>query len=246
MNPDALLDVFTAAARAVRDDVTALDADARRARTTRAGQYALDVAADAAACAPLRALGLRVVSEESGVSGDPAAAVTVVVDPVDGSTNAARGLPGWATSLCALDEAGPVVALVADQATGELWTAVRGGGAYRDGRAVRAAPTVRVEEAVVALSGLPARLLGWRQFRVLGSCALALAHVAGGGLDGYLDPGVVHAPWDYLGGLLLCREAGAVVHDLANRPLEVADPAARRQLVAAGTPELARALAGAA
>ncbi len=51
-------------------------------------------------------------------------------------------------------------------------------------------------------------MLAWKQFRALGSCALALCDVAYGALDGYFDAGSVHAPWDYLGGLLICTEAG--------------------------------------
>jgi myo-inositol-1(or 4)-monophosphatase len=96
-----------------------------------------------------------------------------------------------------------------------------------------------VERAVIALSGLPPRVLGWRQFRALGSAALALCDVAAGHLDGYLDGHAdQHAPWDYLGGALVCAEAGASVVDVGRRPLTVLDADARRQLVAAGTSEL--------
>jgi len=246
MEPDELLRAFAGLAADIRTRLAGLEQPTRRARTERPGQYAIDVLADEVACTHLHRLGVRVVSEESGVSGDVTADVTVVVDPVDGSTNAARGIPFWATSVCALDAAGPLAALVVNQATAESWTAVRGGGAARDGVPIRPAPTTRIEDAVVALSTFPARLLPWRQFRVLGSCALALAHVAAGSLDGYLDGGAVHAPWDYLGGLLLCREAGALVHDVAGLPLEVTDPGARRHLLAAATPELAAALRPAA
>ena len=60
-----------------------------------------------------------------------------------------------------------------------------------------------------------------------------------GRVDGYVDAVADgHSPWDYLGGLLVCTEAGAVMADAAGRPLAVTDPAERRQLVAAATPEL--------
>src|ERR1700733_8241021 len=75
------------------------------------GQYHHDTVADAAAIAVLGAAGLGVFSEESGLH-DPDRPVMVVLDPVDGSTNASRGLPWWAVSLCALDSAGPVAAVV--------------------------------------------------------------------------------------------------------------------------------------
>jgi myo-inositol-1(or 4)-monophosphatase len=105
---------------------------------------------------------------------------------------------------------------------------------------------MRVEDAFVALSTFPGRMLQWKQFRALGSCALALCDVAAGVFDGYFDGGSVHAPWDYLGGYLICQEAGAVVKDHQNRPLGIGDPNARRHLIAAGTEELAAALAKAA
>ena len=61
-----------------------------------------------------------------------------------------------------------------------------------------------------------------------------------------MDGGSVHAPWDYLGGLLICTEAGGTVIDVGQRPLAVPDPNARRQLIAAGTPKLVEVLRRAA
>ncbi len=117
-------------------------------------------------------------------------------------------------------------------------SAVRGKGARRDGVAIRASTVTHVENAVIGLGGLPRTHLGWKQSRALGCCSLLLCEVAAGGLDGYLDPGPYHAPWDYLGGLLACNEAGATVHATRGDALVTSDIAARRQLVAAGTPEL--------
>jgi len=72
----------------------------------------------------------------------------------------------------------------------------------------------------------------------MGSCALALCDVAAGRFDGYFGHGVGEAPWDYLGALLICTEAGARVIDARGRDLATADPDQRRDLIAAGTPEL--------
>ena len=75
--------------------------------------------------------------------------------------------------------------------------------------------------------------------RALGAAALDLCAVGAGRLDGYVDFTFdAHGPWDYLGGALVCAEAGALVVDVHDRPLAVTDPAARRQLLAAATPEL--------
>ena len=240
--PEALLELFADAARAVRVAVEAIDASDLRKRTNRAGQYALDLVADQEACAVLQRAAVRIVSEESGVHARPGADVTVVLDPVDGSTNCSRRIPYWATSICALDADGALAGLVVNQATGVCVTAIRGGGAFRDGVRLRASSATRVEESMVYLTGTPSTLLPWKQFRSLGSAALGLCEIATGALDGFLDAGGYHAPWDYLAGYLACIEAGAVARDAQDRDLVSDDISVRRQLVAAGTPELADAL----
>ncbi len=241
-HPDALLELFTDAAAAVHEAVAAIAAPAMRERTARPGQYALDLVADAAACAVLEQAPVRIVSEESGVHEKLGTTITVVVDPVDGSTNCARGIAYWATSLCALDDDGPLAALVVNQAAGLHTAAVRGKGATRNGVSLRASAVTRMEDAVMGLGGLPRSFLGWKQSRALGCCSLLLCEVAAGGLDAYLDPGPYHAPWDYLGGLLACTEAGAIVRDARGEELVTEETGARRQLIAAGTVELVNVL----
>lgn len=205
---------------------------------TRPGQYLSDLAADEAALAVLERAGLGVMSEESGIH-HPHREVVVVLDPVDGSTNASRGIPWYATSLCAMDRDGPRAALVVDQATGLRFEAMRGGGAHVDGAPLVPSRCTEMGEAIVGLSGYPPVAFGWRQYRALGALALDLCAVAGGRLDAYVDCSPsAHGPWDYLGGLLICQEAGAGVVDAQGRDLITIDPAVRRTPVAAGTPEL--------
>jgi myo-inositol-1(or 4)-monophosphatase len=243
MTPADVLDVFSACFDAQRAAVAPLVGAARRARTDVPGQYALDLAADAVIVPLLLDAGFGVVSEESGRSGAADAPITVVVDPVDGSTNCSREIPYWAISLCALDGDGPLAALVANGATGERFTAVRGAGAQVDGRPLAPSPVTRLEDSLIVVTGWPHRHLPVKQFRVLGSAALTLCDVAAGRIDGYLDvvPDM-HAPWDYLGGALVCTEAGAPVRDANGLPLSTPDPAARRTMVAAGTTQLAAIL----
>ena len=242
MNPESLLTLFDKTAVAIRDAVAPITGSERRGRTEKPGQYAIDVVADRAALDVLGRAGVTVVSEESGITGPDRSGITVVLDPIDGSSNAARDIPYWATSLCALDREGPLAALVINHATGSSYRALRGNGATRDGRALEPSTATRVEDAVVGISNFPHRMLAWKQFRALGSCALALCDVAYGALDGYFDAGSVHAPWDYLGGYLICLEAGVKVVDTEDRPLGIADPNARRRIVAAGTAPLLQAL----
>jgi fructose-1,6-bisphosphatase/inositol monophosphatase family enzyme len=207
----------------------------------RDGQYAVDLDVDDAAVSILHDAGFAVLSEESGQSGDGDR--LVVIDPLDGSTNASRGIPWYATSLCVVDDAGPAVALVANQATGQRLAAVRGGGAWI--RRLAVSNAVALEGSVVGLNSLPDEPWGWWQSRVLGACALDLGLVAAGSLDAYIDLCTdLAGPWDYLGGALLVREAGGAVADAFDRDLVALDHAARRTPVAAATPELLDVLLG--
>jgi fructose-1,6-bisphosphatase/inositol monophosphatase family enzyme len=205
---------------------------------TRPGQYRSDLAADEAALAVLARAGVGVLSEESGRHRVDAP-LTVVIDPVDGSTNASRRVPWFATSLCAVDAEGARAALVVDLASGDRFQAVRGGGATRNGVPIRPSSAATLADSLVALSGYPPHHLGWRQFRALGAAALDLCAVACGVLDGYIDClADAHGPWDYLGGMLVCREAGAAVVDAHGRDLTVLDHGDRRTPMAAATPQL--------
>lgn len=205
---------------------------------TRPGQYKSDLVADEAATGALLAAGLGVLSEESGVHAADRE-IVVVVDPLDGSTNASRGLGWYATSFCAVDAEGPRVSVVVDLPRGRRFQAVRGNGASVDGRPVRPTGCAELANAVVGLSGYPSDPLGWKQYRAMGAMALDLCEVACGGLDGFVDCSPsAHGPWDYLGALLVCQEAGAVVSDAQDRELVVLEHEARRTPVAAATPEL--------
>lgn len=205
---------------------------------TRDGQYRSDLVADEAVLKVIGQAGFGALSEESGLH-DADRDIVVVVDPVDGSTNASRGLPWWATSLCALDRDGPLAAVVVNQATGTRFEAARAGGARRDGQPIRPTGCRAMGAGIVALSGYPRRWLGWSQYRSLGAAALDLCAVASGQVDAFIDCAARSlAPWDYLGGLLVCTEAGAHVAEASGADLVVTDPTARRTVVAAATPEL--------
>lgn len=236
MDDAVLLEVLHDAATAVR---TALDGLADWGSAgTRPGQYFSDLAADEAALAVLERAGLGAMSEESGLHGGDRE-IVVVLDPVDGSTNASRGLPWYATSLCAVDGDGARAAVVVDQANALRFEAVRGGGARVDGTPLVPTDCAALGDAIIGLSGYPPMWFGWKQFRALGAVALDLCAVAGGRLDAYVDCSPsAHGSWDYLGGLLICQEAGALVVDAFDRPLVTLEHAARRTPVAAGTSAL--------
>ena len=208
------------------------------------GQYRADLVADAAALAVLGGAGVGVVSEESGRRHSDAA-VTVVVDPLDGSTNASRGVPWFATSLCAVVDGVARVAVVNHLCMTSRYEAVAGAGATRNGEAIAPSSVTSPGRAMIGLSGFPPAYLGWRQYRALGAVALDLCAVADGTLDGYIDCSWdAHGVWDYLGAALVCAEAGATVVEAHDRGLLTLDPLQRRTPVAGGNPELAAALLG--
>lgn len=208
----------------------------------REGQYLSDLRADAAATTVLADSGYGVLSEESGRHHQDRE-VTVVVDPLDGSTNASRRLGWWATSLCAVDRHGPLVSLVVDLRHGDRWTATREGGAFRNGDAIHTSGCRDLSTAIVGLNGVPAGHGGWAQYRAFGAAALDLCAVADGTLDGYLDCTTDElGVWDYLGAALVCVEAGGVIVDAAGRHLAVLEHGARRTPVAGATADLATAL----
>lgn len=199
----------------------------------RDGQYVADLVADALVTEQILAAGYAVLSEESGHQGPDGVGV-VVVDPLDGSTNASRRIPWYATALCLVDDDGPAVALVRNHGTQQEFTAVRGLGAAHGGRPLRIGPATPLADAIVGVSGLPPRHLGWRQFRALGAAAPDICAVADGVLDAWCDMSVdAHGVWDYLAAVLVLTEAGGVAADVHGRDLVTLDHAARRTPVAA-------------
>ena len=229
-------------------DVADAVADVLRANTAwgasgmRVGQYAVDLDADRACLDRLISAGFSVLSEESGVQGTAGRPV-VVVDPLDGSTNASRGVPWFGTALCLVDVDGPAVACVANHATGERFTAIRGYGAERDGVAISVSACEALDDAIVGVSGLPDHHYGWAQFRALGASAPDICAVASGTFDAWCDMSIdAHGVWDYLASLLILQEAGGVAAEVGGRELVVLDHGARRTPAVASTPRLLEAV----
>lgn len=219
------------------DAVTTLaGASDRRASGDRAGQYALDLLVDKPMVDALLAAGLGVLSEEAGLH-EADRALLAVVDPVDGSTNASRGIPWFNTSICIFDDDGPFVALVENHITRERFEAVRGQGATRNGEPM--APVAGdISTGVVAINGVPPSGGPWAQFRTFGASALDLSYVAAGAFDGYVDfDENAHGVWDYAAAMLICQEQGVRFVDLLDRPLVHREHEARRTPVAAHNDE---------
>jgi myo-inositol-1(or 4)-monophosphatase len=161
---------------------------------------------------------------------------TVVIDPIDGSTNCDHGIPFFATSLAVLREGELVAALVMNQATGTIYEAERGSGARRDDISISPSGQRDFSKAIVSFSGLPQRYLGWSQYRSLGAASLEICLVADGSLDAFTVANKSKLnPWDYLGGLLIAREVNAAVADLDDEELITIERVRRRPVIAATT-----------
>jgi myo-inositol-1(or 4)-monophosphatase len=228
MDPADMVELLFDASAAALAAVERLD---ERGPSDRPGQYRLDLAADDAAVAMLTRAGMSVLSEESGLTKRPGA-LLAVLDPIDGSTNADRGIPFYSTSICVFDADGPWVGAVVNHATRQRFHAIRGAGAWRDGAPIAPSRCQSLADSVIGVSGT-VPVPSWQR-RCLGSAALEFCLVADGSLDAYvLGEGIDLRPWDYLGGLLICVEAGAAVAELDGRDLWIRTDDARRPVAAA-------------
>jgi myo-inositol-1(or 4)-monophosphatase len=155
-----------------------------------------------------------------------------IVDPLDGTTNFAHGLPLFCTSI-ALERDGEVVlGVVYDPMANETYTAERGGGATLNGEPIVVSDTDDPIRALLATGfpydrdEVPAALELFGRFAVhtqgmrrLGSAALDLCYVAAGRLDGYYERGV--KTWDIAAGTLILREAGGKVTNYSGHELDL-------------------------
>ncbi len=230
MAPDEIANVLRAAAQAVKEALEGFQGSGLSGQ--RHDQYALDLVADRAACDVLSAAGLSIFSEESGHTGG--GGLVAVVDPVDGSTNADRGIPFYCVSISVLDERGPLVSLVENLAVGTRYEAQRGAGATRNGAPIAVSGASDPARSIVGVNGVLGFLPGWAQVRTMGAAALELCLVAEGALDAYLQaPGAAIHPWDYLAGMQIAEEAGAAIRSSDGRELVILEATSRRPLVAA-------------
>ncbi len=208
----------------------------------RPGQYYIDIVADKAASEYLSAANFSVLSEESGLTKGNNGFL-VIIDPIDGSTNASRGLPWYAVSICFLGESGVLAARVENLAVPLIFEAISSGGATFNGRQITVDKSRQLSSAVVAVSSLPPPGMGSWQFRCYGAAALDLCCVANATFDAYVDYGEdAHGVWDYAAGAFIAQEAGAIVGDVWDRPLITSEYSARRTPIAACSQEVFSAM----
>jgi myo-inositol-1(or 4)-monophosphatase len=181
--------------------------------------------------------GASVLAEESGASGSGAGGLRFFVDPLDGTTNYAHGVPHFAVNVAVADGRGLAAGATYDPLRDELYVAARGGGAFLGGERLSHSGRTALDGALL-VTGFPydihenhdepLRLFGAfirraRAVRRFGSAALDLAYVAAGRFDGFWELRL--KPWDVAPGILIAREAGAAVTDTdgGDRMLETGD-----------------------
>lgn len=181
--------------------------------------------------------GAAILAEESGASGRADGGLRFFVDPLDGTTNYAHGVPHFAVNVAVADRSGLAAGATYDPLRDELFTAGRGEGATLAAERLRHSGRNRLEGSLLVTGfpydihenhDFPLRLFGAfvrraRAVRRFGSAALDLAYVAAGRFDGFWELGL--KPWDVAPGILLAREAGAPVTDAdgGDRMLETGD-----------------------
>lgn len=192
---------------------------------------------------------LNVLSEEAGFV-DNGADRTLVTDPIDGTTNASRGIPVYCTSLgVGTDTLSSVdLGLVRNIPTGETYKAARGEGATLDGEPIEPAE-YDLERAAISTAvardrnpealGAALERGDFRDFRHLGSATLEMCFVAQGALDVYWHPTEALRVMDVAASTLVVREAGGQVLDAAGDELDMPlGMKTRRSVLAIGDPDV--------
>jgi myo-inositol-1(or 4)-monophosphatase len=178
----------------------------------------------------------QILAEESGVSHHEDAEYCWIIDPLDGTTNFAHGLPCYSVSI-GIEHKGEVIAgVIYDPSRDELFAATRGAGATLNGDPIHVSAIADLEKALL-VTGFPYDVRermryyspAWEAFlaksqgvRRLGSAAIDLAYVACGRLDGFWEWGL--NPWDCAAGWLLIEEAGGKLTKTDGSAFDITKP----------------------
>jgi len=184
-----------------------------------------------------------ILSEEQGLTSSAQRRSLWVVDPLDGTTNYAHGYPYFSVSIALIRDGELALGVVHNPLSGELFSAVRGQGAYRNGTKVRVSQTKRVQESLLVtgfaydvatrpddnMAQFARATKASQGVLRLGSAALDLCNVACGRLDGYWERGI--NVWDIAAGALMVLEAGGRLSLIGGQKF---DPFAREVLATNG------------
>ncbi len=176
-----------------------------------------------------------ILSEESGASGSQDAEEVWIMDPLDGTRNYVEGIPFFCVSVGMVRSGRVEAGAIYDPVHDEMFYARRGVGAYLNGAAIRVSKEKSLDDGLVSVAWVKRKVersefvkyvdkisSETSYFRRYGSAALAMAYVACDRSDAYLQGGL--NPWDVAAGMVIIEEAGGVVTDFDDRPLDVFNP----------------------
>jgi myo-inositol-1(or 4)-monophosphatase len=169
---------------------------------------------------------------EEGAERASQSGITWVIDPLDGTVNYLYDLPGWNVSIGAKDEAGQLIGVVTAPSINSTWWAVRGEGAFHNGKRISCNDPIELNRAMLAtgfqydtahraaqIEHVSHLLPIIRDLRRNGAAAVDLCHVAMGRVDGYFEHGLKE--WDWAAGGLIALEAGARFARYGQAPYEM-------------------------
>jgi myo-inositol-1(or 4)-monophosphatase len=168
---------------------------------------------------------------EEGDAGNPDSTVQWIVDPIDGTVNYFYGIPHFCVSIGVRDRGELVAGVIYDPMQDETWAVEKGGVATLNGKTIRTSPRTQVADAVVTVGFSKSQealitsferykriSLDVRKTRMLGSAALALAYIACGRLDAYIEEQI--SDWDVAAGRLILEAAGGTFMEQPSRTHE--------------------------
>ncbi len=217
----------------------------------------VDLAAESAIVETLKHHGVSftLISEESGIKkyGVSPQECYVTVDPIDGTTNLTHGLPFYASSIAVSGKpelADVYAGMVADLAHDVTYTAFKGEGACRDGKKIQPSKTASIDDALVGIDinsyngrfkiqTVLSLIEKAKHLRHFGANALEICYVAEGLTDAFVDLRGKIRTTDVAAGFLIVKEAGGIVTDSGNNPVNVPlDPKQTLNFVASANKEI--------
>jgi myo-inositol-1(or 4)-monophosphatase len=195
------------------------------------------------------------ISEESGIKefGNNPTSCYVTIDPIDGTTNLVRGLPFYCTSIAASrkpTQSEVFAALVTDLFHDISYVALRGEGAYRDGKKIASSTLTSLQEAVIGLDlntyrvkevapQLSDLIQQTKHIRHFGANALELCYVADGLTDAFIDIRGKLRATDVAAGFFILKEAGGTVTTPEGKPIDIKlDPKQTLKFIASGNKQI--------
>lgn len=173
-----------------------------------------------------------ILCEESGLLGNQNGDHVWIIDPIDGTRNYMTGIPFFCVSIGIAKNGLAQLGVIYDPIHDEMFFAQRGKGAYLNSEPISVSSEKSLNDSIVSVSWVKNKVDGRKfvryieeisnetsYFRRLGSAALAMAYIACGRLDAYMQGGL--NPWDVAAGVVLIEEAGGVLSDFTSKAIDL-------------------------